>query len=91
MYKEIAANKRKTVFMMILFILLVGGLGWLFAEYVGEPSITPFVLIGAGVYALISYLSASKMALAVNGAHQIEKKDNPRLWRIVENLAITPS
>jgi heat shock protein HtpX len=89
MYKEIAANKRKTVFMMILFILLVGGLGWLFAEYVGEPSITPFVLIGAGVYALISYLSASKMALAVNGAHQIEKKDNPRLWRIVENLAIT--
>jgi heat shock protein HtpX len=29
------------------------------------------------------------MALAVNGAHQIEKKDNPRLWRIVENLAIT--
>ena len=89
MYKEIAANKRKTVFMMILFILLVGGLGWLFAEYVGEPSITPFVLIGAGVYALLSYLSASKMALAVNGAHQIEKKDNPRLWRIVENLAIT--
>lgn len=89
MYKEIAANKRKTVFMMILFIILVGGLGWLFAEYVGEPSITPFVLIGAGVYAFLSYLSASKMALAVNGAHQIEKKDNPRLWRIVENIAIT--
>ncbi|MCA9332813.1 M48 family metalloprotease [Candidatus Saccharibacteria bacterium] len=89
MYKEIAANKRKTVIMMITFILLVGGLGWLFAAYSGEPAITPFVLVGAGTYALISYLSASKMALTVNGAHHIEKRDNPRLYRIVENLSIT--
>lgn len=29
------------------------------------------------------------MALAVNGAREISKQDNPRLWRIVENLAIT--
>lgn len=89
MYKEINDNKRKTVVMMILFIILVGGMGWLFGQYTGEPAITPYILIGAGVYAFLSYLSASKVALAVNGAHEIEKKDNPRLWRIVENLAIT--
>jgi heat shock protein HtpX len=29
------------------------------------------------------------MALAVNGAKEIQKSDNPRLWRTVENLAIT--
>jgi heat shock protein HtpX len=29
------------------------------------------------------------MALAVNQAREIQKSDNPRLWRIVENLAIT--
>ena len=29
------------------------------------------------------------MALAVNRAKQIQKSDDPRLWRIVENLAIT--
>lgn len=29
------------------------------------------------------------MALAVNGAKEIQKKDNPRLWRIIENLSIT--
>lgn len=89
MYSQIAANKRKTVFMMLVFISLVAGLGWLFAMYSGEPAITPFVLIGAGVYTLISYLAGSRMALAMNGAHQIEKRDNPRLWRIVENLSIT--
>lgn len=88
MYSEIASNKRKTVFMMIIFIALVAGLGWLFGQYTGRPLITPYVLIGALVYALISYISGSRLALAVNGAKEIEKKDNPRLWRIVENLSI---
>jgi heat shock protein HtpX len=41
------------------------------------------------IYTLITYYAGSKMALAVNGAKEIEKKDNPRLWNIVENLAIT--
>lgn len=89
MYSQIAANKRKTVFMMVLFIALVAGLGWLFGQYTGRPLITPYVLIGAGVYAVISYFASSKLALAMNGAHQIEKKVDPRLWRIVENLSIT--
>lgn len=89
MYQQIAANKRKTVFMMFVFVLLIAVLGWLFGIYSGEPAITPFVLLGAGIYALICYYSGSRMALAINGAKQISKKDNPRLWRIVENLAIT--
>ncbi len=89
MYQAIAGNKRKTVLMMVLFVALVAGLGWLFSVYVGEPLITPYVLIGAAVYVLISYFAGSKMSLALNGAHPISKKDNPRLWRIVENLSIT--
>lgn len=89
MYKEIAANKRKTFFMMLLFVALVSGLGWLFSVYMGEPAITPYVLVGAGVYALLSYFMGSRLSLAFNGAKEIQKRDNPRLWRIVENLAIT--
>lgn len=89
MYNQIAANKRKTVLMMTVFVGLVAGLGWLFGEYSGSPMITPYVIIGAAVYAFLSYLAGSRMALAMNGAHEIQKKDNPRLWRIVENLSIT--
>lgn len=89
MYSEISSNKRKTVVMMLFFVGLVAGLSWVFAAYSGEPAITPFVLIGAGIYALISYFAGAKMALAINGAKQISKKDNPRYWRIVENLSIT--
>ena len=32
---------------------------------------------------------ATRQTLALSGAHQIQKADNPRLYRIVENLAIT--
>ncbi len=89
MYEQIASNKRKTVVMIFLFLGIVAGLGWLFGQFTGRPAITPFVLIGALIYALLSYISGSRLALAVNGAKEISKQDNPRLWRIVENLSIT--
>lgn len=89
MYSEIASNKRKTVFIMLGFVLFVGLMGWLFGLYSDQVYITPFVLIGAVIYTLIMYYSGSKLSLAVHGAKEIQKRDNPRLYRIVENLAIT--
>jgi len=89
MYNEIASNKRKTVLIMALFVGFVVAIAWLFSAYLGNSNITPFVIVGALVYVIISYFSASKLVLAMNGAKEIQKKDNPRLWRVVENLAIT--
>lgn len=89
MYKSIAANKRNTVLIMIVFVALITGIGYLVSAIYGQPSITLWVVIGAAIYAIIQYFIASKLALAVSGAHEIQKKDNPRLYRIVENLAIT--
>lgn len=91
MYSAIAANKRKTWIIMTLFVMIIAGLGAIFGLYTGGdvPSITVGVLIGSLIYTLISYFSASRVALAVNGAQTIEQKDNPRLYRIVENIAIT--
>ena len=89
MYSEIASNKRKTVFIMLFFVVFTAALGWLVGKGLGRPLITPYILVGSLIYVLFSYFSGSKMALAVNGAREIKKSDNPRLWRIVENLAIT--
>ncbi|MDB5176299.1 MAG: hypothetical protein JWM81_1157 [Candidatus Saccharibacteria bacterium] len=90
MYSEIAANKRKTVFIMLFFVAVITGLAFLFSLYFGgNRSIFIGGLIGSIIYAIITYYSGSRLSLAVNGAKQIQKADNPRIYRIVENLAIT--
>lgn len=90
MYRAIAANKRNTIVIIMVFIVLIGLLG-LVADYLYGGGFTIFIgtLIGAGAYTLFQYFAAGKQALAMAGAHPIEKADNPRLYRIVENLAIT--
>jgi len=89
MYSQIAANKRKTVYIMALFVFLIAVIGYAYGLVVGDTSTLYVVLLFALFYSLVSYFVSSKVALAVNGAKAIEKKDNPRLYRIVENLAIT--
>ncbi len=89
MYSEIDSNKRKTVLLMFGFFVFVGaiafGVGW----YMHSYYITIFALVFAVGYIFWSYYASDKLALSVNNARQIEKADNIRLWRIVENLAIT--
>lgn len=88
MYSAIAGNKRKTVFIMFFFLLFAGGLGWLLGAIYGQTTFYA-VLIFAVIYSAIMYFVGSSLSLAVNGAKEIQKADNPRLWRIIENLAIT--
>ncbi len=89
MYRAIAANKRNTVIIIALFLAIIGGLGYLASVIYQSPSIVVITLVVATVYALIQYFAASGQAVAMSGAQQIGKADNPRLYRIVENLSIT--
>jgi heat shock protein HtpX len=89
MYSQISANKRKTVILLSVFFALIGVIALVFGAAYDDYAITTGALIGSAVYAFISYYISSKLALAMNGAKEIQKLDNPRLWRIVENLAIT--
>lgn len=90
MYSDIASNKRRTAIIMVLFFAFLALIIWIFDKYLGGGTGVFYGgLIGSLIYVIITYYSGSKMALAVNQARQIQKSDNPRLWRIVENLAIT--
>lgn len=89
MYKAIAANKRNTLLVMAVFVGLISAIGFVISYFYGNTSITYWVIGGAALYALIQYFAAGKLAVAMTGAQEIEKKDNPRLYRIVENLSIT--
>jgi heat shock protein HtpX len=89
MYSEIASNKRKTWLIMLCFFVLIGALGYVFSMTQHTPLLTPYIIGGAALYTLFQYFAADKLALTVNKAVEIRQADNPRLWRTVENLAIT--
>jgi len=91
MYRNIAANKRNTVLIMIAFVIILGVLGIAVSFFVspGDYTIAIVVFVGSILYAVFQYFFAGSQAVAMSGARQIQKSDNPRLYRIVENLSIT--
>ena len=89
MYSAVRRNKINSVLIIALFLGIVGGLGWLASAIYQSPGIVIAVVGFSIVYALIQYFAAGKQAVSMSGAVQIGPHDNPRLYRIVENLAIT--
>ena len=89
MYQAIAANKRNTLLIMAVFVGIISAIGFAVSYFYGNTSITYWVIGGAALYAIIQYFAASALAVAMTGAEEIQKSDNPRLYRVVENLSIT--
>lgn len=90
MYSAIAKNKRNTWFILIGFMLVLGGIGLLAGWLAGNNWwITAFILVFAAGYATVQYLFGDREALALSGAVAVSQSDAPRYYRLVENLCIT--
>lgn len=75
--------------LILIFIALVAGLGYV----IGLALDAGYSLfIGATIFAVISsvfsYYFSDKVAIAMSGAKEITKQQEPRLWNTVENLSI---
>ncbi|PPF30397.1 protease [Rathayibacter tritici] len=88
MYRAIARNKRNTVLILVLFLAIIGGLGALASAVYRSTAIVVVVLVIAAAYALFQYFFAAGQAVALSGGVPVEKAQEPRLYRIVENLSI---
>ncbi|WP_144710587.1 M48 family metalloprotease [Curtobacterium pusillum] len=88
MYSAIARNKRNTVLIVLVFLLIIGALGFLGGYLAGNVSIGVIVLVVAIGYAVLQYFFAARQATAIAGGIEIDRTTEPRLWRTVENLAI---
>ncbi len=89
MYEQIASNKRKSIFLIFFFLVLIAALGWVFGQITEFGS---YALIPAVVIALLmtwgSYYYSDKIVLAVSKARPVSKQDYPYLYNIVEGLAL---
>lgn len=89
LYTHQSENIRKTWILFTSFLIFIIGLGWVFSGIYGDSSILWFAVIFSTLMSVISYWYSDKIVLKMAGAKLIEKKDNPELYRIIENLAIT--
>ena len=89
MYKQIAQNKRRTIIIMMVFVVIIVAIGAAVAYFVNDWWVLLWVFIASTIYAVIQYFAAGSIATAMSGAREITKKDNPRLYNVVENLSIT--
>lgn len=90
MYSQIDSNKRKTAILIGIFLAFIIGIGVFLDQYMGYGYETVVLAIVVSVImSITSYYWSDKIALSSTGAKQIQKEDNPYVYRMVENLCIT--
>lgn len=92
-WDQVSGNIFKTWIIMFFFsiftvaVIYVIARGFGYGE-VGGLGLTGFALILAGLMNFVSYYWSDKIVLRISGAKPIQKKDNPEVYRLVENLCI---
>ena len=89
LYTHAESNMRKTWLYLAGFLALVIFVGWVFSYALGSSAILWIAVIVSVLMSWTSYWYSDKIILAISKARLVEKRDNPELYRIVENLSIT--
>ncbi len=78
-----------TWLLMAIFLLVVIGIGFSFAQVYGDSSILYGAILFALVMNFFSYWYSDKIVLSISGAHPADKERYWDLYTVTENLAIT--
>ncbi len=91
----IAENRRRSAMLVASFIVLFTGTVYVFALVIlgGEDFRSGIVpaLIALGVAVLVAlgtYYGGANAVMAMSGAKEIQRSDDPQLWNVVEELCI---
>jgi len=89
LYTQSESNVRKTWLYLFFFLVLIIIIGWIIAYFLQSPVILYIAVIFSIGLNFLAYWHSDKIVLSISRAKPIEKKDNPELYRLVENLCIT--
>ena len=89
MYEQISANKRKTVLLIFLFVLLLSAVG-LAVDYLLKGGVVGFVIVGiiVTISSFVSYFNSDKVALRMAHAVPADPVQYARYHNLVEGLCI---
>jgi heat shock protein HtpX len=85
--EQIRANRWRTLWLLVLFAILIGAIGAILGVAFNWALLAVVGGIGL-VYAIVSWMNAGKMVAAVTGAQPADRAQYPRLYHIVETVAV---
>jgi len=88
-YSVVTENNLRTTLLMVVFLVLVFGLGYLFSYFLQNREVFYIAVIFGVLVNLLAILFGDKTILLLTGAKEIKKEDLPEIYRMVENLTIT--
>ncbi len=92
MWEQIAANRRKSTFLVIGMALLLGVLGYFLAEYFAGPGTGVYGVALASVIwlimTLVAWFQGDNIYLTMAKAKKIDKNDLPVLFNVVEEMTL---
>ena len=89
MYDELAANRRRSILLVVAFTLLVFAVGWAFSVVVGGGPIGIAVALAVALASsLTAYFKSDSIALSMSHAHPADGPEYARLHNVVEGLCI---
>ncbi len=99
--RQIWDNNIKSVSLLILFPVVILGLVWLFIFFMQQPtersigavnstliSTVPWVTIGVLIWFIIAWFTHTTMIEKATGSAPLSRKENKRIYNLVENLCI---
>lgn len=89
MYEQIRSNKRRSILLILFFVVIIFGLTWVFEQVTGfgKAGLVVAVII-ASISALAGYYGSDKIVLGISRAHPATPEEYPYLYNVVEGLAI---
>ncbi|MBN1940636.1 MAG: M48 family metallopeptidase [Candidatus Diapherotrites archaeon] len=87
-YEEIAANRRMTFFLFLIFFIFLFVLGFIVSFIMESYIFIPIFGVIAIIYILISYYNSDKIVTAISGANLASEEKYKLLHNVVEEMAI---
>lgn len=88
MYEQISSNIWKSYGLVVFFVVVIAGLGYVFAQTTGYPEILPLAVIFAVLASIGSYYYSDRIVLGMSRARPATKEEHAHLVNSVEGLAI---
>lgn len=89
MYTQVSSNIRKTWLLMLLFFVVVIGLGFIFTEIYQNPVILYVAVFASVIMNVISYWFSDTIVLRLHRARPVDAATDRELHHVLENLTIT--